>query len=196
MEANKILTEETFLAFKKGSQKAFESVYHTYQPVISNYIFRFCGNREDTEEICHEAFVVLYLKRRHLRDAEGVYPYLFTVIKRLSISNLRKRVNERKYREYVKIHWQDRTDHTKESISAGELQRMHNRIVDELPDKQREVYLLSKRDQLSYKEIADLLGISINTVRNHLVVAGRQVKLRLTEFTMLVSAIYFFFLKH
>lgn len=195
MEGNFQLSQTIFLAFKRGDQRAFEKIFEAYQPLIASYVLGFTHSLEESEEICHEAFVKLYLKREQIASSDGVYPYLFTIAKRITISNFRKKVSHKKYEDCLKNSWQEAVDDTREQIAAREFEKAIDHEVQLLPLKQREVYLLNKRQELSYLEIANLMGISINTVRNHLVGAVKQLKLRLAEYhvSLLAGSILLFF---
>jgi RNA polymerase sigma factor (sigma-70 family) len=176
------VSDKTFESFKKGNEKAFALIFKIFYPLIGAYIFKLCQSREETEDLVHEAFITLYLQRNRIGDKSGLYPYLFTVAKRLTISNFRKKVTSNRYQEHLKQNWREETSSIEESIDLKDLDHLLKRVINELPPKQKQVYMLKKEGDLSYLEISNLLDISINTVKNHLVSASRHVKLRLSNY--------------
>lgn len=176
-----------FESFKEGSPTAFRLIFHSYHQLLFNYVYSFCRDDIETEDIIQEAFVTLYVNRMNLESADGIYPYLLTSAKRLTISNFRKKVVRTNYRDYIKQTWQEGTSLTEETLRENELSTLLIKVVEQLPIKQREVYRLNKFENLSYQEISEKLGISKNTVKNHLVAASASVKGK-------IEKIYIFFI--
>lgn len=187
MDIYERISDSDFEAFKEGSERAFSVVYYRYYPVISAYILRFCGSLTEAEDIAHESFVHLFLNRHKISDSKGLYPYLFTIAKRSTISDFRKKVSKRRYDMHLKQVWTEEASSLEQQLWCTDLQRVIDKVVNELPAKQKEVFVMSKKQELSYSEISLLLGISVNTVKNHLVSATRKLKAS-------ISGIYIFLL--
>lgn len=180
-----------FESFKEGNQSAFRFIFDTYHQQIYSYVYSFCRDDIETEDIIQEAFVTLYVNRTNLESANGIYPYLLTSAKRLTISNFRKKAVRTNYRDYIKQTWQEGARHTEETLRENELSILLTKVVEQLPTKQKEVYRLNKFENLSYQEISEKLGISKNTVKNHLVAASASVKGKIEKIYILLIFLNF-----
>lgn len=170
------ISDSDFIEFKKGKHLVFQIIFEAYHKSLYHYVLGFVRKADEAEELVQEAFVNLFVSRSNLRDAAGIYPFLFTVTKRLMISGFRKKMVRMKYEEYFTNHWREDCWQTENHLKARELEVLLDDAIDELPERQKEIYTLSKFDELSYQDIADVLGLSKNTVKNHLIAASRRIK--------------------
>ncbi len=192
METNiKQLTEDEFLSFQSGDEYIFKYVYDTYYDLIIRKVYRLCRDVEVAEEIVQESFVQLFLHKDRLEDATGIYPYLYTVSKRQAISWFRKKVTRERFQEYLLHQWQEQSDESQHSMDEKDIAQIIYDVIDQLPTQQRLVYKMNKVDEKSYHEIADAVGISKNTVRNHIANASKIVRFKLDNLLFLL-----FFIKN
>ena len=150
----------------------FEVVFKTYYNSLCNYAFTFVKSAHLSEDIVQETFVRIWEDRPELIGSDGLRYYLFTAVRNNCISHLRKK-------KHQLVEWND--DHAAghdsivEKDAAGEADRMSvlDTAIEGLPPKCREVFLLSRISNMTYKEIAASLGISEKTVENQL---GKALK--------------------
>ncbi|PRD45547.1 RNA polymerase sigma factor [Sphingobacterium haloxyli] len=187
------LTEEEFLSFQEGDEHIFEYVYNIYFDIIVKKVYRLCKEVAVAEEITQESFVQLYLHKENLKDAEGIYPYLYVVSKRLAISHFRKKVNREEYENYRASSWEESTDENQKRIEDKDLSTVIQNAINELPQQQRVVYQMNKLEDKSYHEIANSVGLSKNTVRNHIATATKIIRLKLNNFLFLLFLIKILF---
>ena len=176
MDIYDTVSDSDFEDFKEGDEKAFKVVYSLYYPTIAAYIRRFCQSSDEAEDIVHESFVSLFLNRSKISGISSLYPYLFTIAKRSAISSFRKKASKRLYELHLEQVWTEESSSLEQQIWHTDLQRVIHKLLDELPARQKEVFVMNKKQELSYSEISSILGISVNTVKNHLVVATRKLK--------------------
>ena len=169
--------ESDFQQFTLGDQRAFQKIFNIYYKILYYYAIGFVKRNEEAEELIQEVFVMLFLNRTKIDKADAIYPYLFTITKRLVISSFRKKVIESKFETYLGRSWSEQDKGTEEYMDGKELDLLWNQAIASLPAKQKEIYSLSKFEGLSYQEIADKIGISKNTVKNHLLTASKTIKL-------------------
>jgi len=192
METNiKQLTEDEFLSFQSGDEHIFKYVYDVYYDLIIQKIYRLCREIEVAEEIVQESFVQLFLHKEKLKDAEGIYPYLYIISKRQAISYFRRKVTREQFREHLRHQWQEQSDETQRNMDGKDIARVIYDVIDQLPSQQRLVYKMNKFDEKSYHEIADAVGLSKNTVRNHIANASKIVRFKLDNLLFLL-----FFIKN
>ncbi len=180
-----IFDGEDFQCFITGDQKAYRKVFHYFFPIILRYAHSKCKNLEDAEEITQEAFTQLYLNRQKIQTEDDLYPYLFVITKRLCISYFRQQISISRKLLAAQQEWTAISYATEERMDYGELYRILEHIIAALPPQQQEVYRLSRLEDKPQHEIAEQMSISRNTVRNHLSLATKEVRLRLQK-------IYFF----
>jgi RNA polymerase sigma-70 factor (ECF subfamily) len=103
--------------------------------------------------------------------------YIFTIAYNSSIDLIRKRINNSKYLEYLKNSAVINVSPTIISqIEFNELKTQAEKLIDNLPERQKQVYLLHREEGLTYIEIAEQMGISKNTVENHMVKALKYLR--------------------
>lgn len=186
MSVKPALTEKEFLCFQQGNEHVFEYVYNIYFDVVIQKVYRLCRDIAVAEEIVQESFVQLFLHKEKLADWEGIYPYLYTVSKRLAISHFRKKVNQEQYQDYYTYIWEESTDENQRRIEEKDLQHIIQNAIDELPKQQRLVYRMNKLEDKSYHEIANTVGLSKNTVRNQIASASKIIRLKLSNLLFLI----------
>ncbi len=180
-----IFEKEDFQRFVDGDQKAYRKAFDYFFPIVLRYVYAKCKHTEDAEEITQEAFTQLYLNRHKIRSESDLYPYLFVIAKRLCISHFRQQLSHSSKLSAAQQEWTSISYATEEHIDFAELSHILEQIIATLPAQQQEVYRLSKMEDMAQHEIAEQMRISRNTVRNHLLLATKVVRLRLQK-------IYFF----
>jgi len=175
------LPNVNFDSFIKGCPKAFLAVFNFYYPIIVRYIHSKCPIVEDVEELTQEVFVQLHLAKEKLNRSEDIYPLLFTIAKRVTISYFRKKISINKTHLEAQKYWIYEENSTEDCLSYAELNRILDSIISSLPPQQRQVYEMSSRDNLSNEIISSELNLSKNTVKNHLRLATQNVRLSLNK---------------
>lgn len=183
---NGILEDVEFDRFIAGDPKVFHKAFNFYFPIIFRYALSKGTKKEDAEDIAQEAFTLLFLHRNKVRSPKDLYPYLFVITKRLCISFFRKQIVGVKTIQEVSFEWSSISTHVEQQINFSELNGILQQIILTLPPQQREVYQRFKLEDEPQQDIADSMGISRHTVKNHLQVASRLVRIKLQK-------IYFFF---
>lgn len=171
--------EAVFVDLKAGHSKAFRIVFDLYHRTILQHAYGFCHHREEAEEITQDTFTQLFIYRDRIQDEESILPFLYAVSKRIAISHFRRKVIREEALEQIgKLSSRNPYD-TQESILLKDLNDSLDKIIEELPQQQQRAFILNKMDDLSYQEIAEKLAISKNTVKNHLAVATKTVRVKL-----------------
>lgn len=155
---------------KKGDMSAFDVIYKKYSRRLYGFVFRYVKQESDTEEIVQEVFIKIWQSRDKINVYSSFESFLFTIAHNATINLLKKRATEQKYLEHVKSLQQiEETYEIADEIHYKELKQKYQGLLDELSPRQKEIFLMSREEGLSHKEIAEKLGISSNTVKNHLV---------------------------
>jgi RNA polymerase sigma-70 factor (ECF subfamily) len=186
-KANKELVK----LLKKGDMAAFDAIYNSYCHKLHEFVIRYVKQEEDAEGIVQEVFIKIWNARGKIDVYASFESFLFTIAYNSTMSLLRKRVSESKSREYLKSQQQITTaDQVIDEIQFKQLNSKVQSLLKKLTPRQKEIYLLSREEGLTHKEIAKKLSISENTVKNHLVTSLKYLKSKID--TNLAINILFF----
>lgn len=177
---------------RKGDKKALDEIYCKYHAKIFGFAVSYLKTEDDALDIVQETFVKLWESRATLKNNGQLKPLLFTVTKNAILSLFRKRATENKYLEYLGNCVITNTSGTTEQTDFDFLQSQYEQLIPELPPKRREIFLLSRKEGLSNKEIAKAKGISEKTVENQITKALAFFKENMDDLGAL--SILFFYL--
>ena len=151
----------------------FESLFrYNFRPLCL-YALHYMGDVEASEDIVQECFMKLWEKLEQGTEVENRRAYLYMTVRNRCLDTLRK-----KGLQTESLNPND-TYGIIDDDDAAERSQTEARLwtaIDSLPEKCREVFILSKRDGLKYEEIAEELGLSVNTVRNQISKALKILK--------------------
>jgi RNA polymerase sigma-70 factor (ECF subfamily) len=157
---------EVIVSIKSGDKKAFEKLFYEHYQMLVRYAFTYMKDHDIAEEVAQDIMVKFWEKRAELPDDVKVKPYLFRMTGNHCLNVLKH--------EKVKLQHQTETVANGISMSDGfeviasnELNTEIKKAIADLPEQCGKVFLLSRDEGLSYKEIAESLDISVKTVENH-----------------------------
>jgi len=175
---------------KKGDMSAFDIIYKKYSRRLYGFVFRYVKQESDTEDIVQEVFIKIWKSREKIEVYSSFESYLFTIAHNATVNLLKKRATEQKYVEHVKsVQSIDEAYELTDEIHYKELKHKLLGLLDELSPRQKEIFQLSREEGLSHKEIAEKLGISTNTVKNHLVTTLSFLKSKLDN-RLIISGLF------
>jgi RNA polymerase sigma-70 factor (ECF subfamily) len=153
---NKIVDRAILLKWirkaKKGDIGAYQNIYEAYARKILNFVYRMVNSLEEAEDLTQDTFVAVYQKLGTLKDNRKFEPWLFRIA-----------------RNYVYQRYRTRTPSTVSIISS-------------LPEKYREVFVLSALQRFSYQQIADIVGRSLSSVKTDIHRARLEVRKRVRDY--------------
>jgi len=182
MKENKSYDDERILAeMKAGNSLAFDAIYRKYAKSIYGFAYGMLKSYEDAENLVQEVFICLWINRQKIKKGSSLKYYLFTVAYHTSISFLRNKAKDNQFKRRLKV-LQDKFQEPADSeIEYKELNTRLTLIINKLPEKQKKVFLLHRREGLTYLEISEKLNISINTVETHMARALKSIKQKLGD---------------
>ena len=180
----------------EGDEQAFSVLFFKYLPVLQIFATKFTKSDDAAEEIIQDSFLRVWLNRDKLADVVNVKAYLYKYVSNECLSYLRKKLKEDRVVDAFVAKQQNSHNNTVETINLNEVTKIIAIAVEKLPDQRKNIYQLSRRDGKTIPEIAEILNISPNTVKNALVVALKSIRIHLDQHGIVfVFPIVFFFLK-
>ncbi|WP_299665034.1 RNA polymerase sigma factor [uncultured Polaribacter sp.] len=154
-----------------GNEKAFTSLFTTYQDDLFKYSLKMVKFRVYAAEIVQDVFLSIWLKRASLDPQLSIKSYLFAATRNKTITFLNKAAKNQKLCDEIFYKSQKSINSTERYIREDELEVIKKEALDLLPPRRRQIFEMSRNDHKSYEEIAKELGISPHTVRNHMSLA-------------------------
>lgn len=188
------IDKDTLSAFKNGRMKEFEKIYRLYNSRVYGFICSMINDRIAAKDLAQDVFLQIWDKRSNI-DSEGNFEgYLFTITKNTVYLHLRRELLLQSY-----ISTQTTELEKKEPEREPEAEKMLDnklleenilKLVKELPQARREVFLLYWKSQMTYKEIAGVLDISEKTVATQVHRTLQFLRERLNK-TLLLTLVYY-----
>lgn len=169
---------------QKGDAAAFEKLYGCYYTNIFRFIYSIVKEFEIAEDLVQDVFINVWKQRAQINVEQSIKSYLFTAARNASLNYLRHRSVVRKiFPVSVKIDEQQKINinlnQGEELYSQKTLQEELQQALSSLPDKCRTVFYLSRYEELTHNQIAEILDISPKTVNNQILKALKILRKRL-----------------
>lgn len=192
-------SESLMLRFRSGDVRAFEILLQRHRQSIYEFVLRSVGtyNTAQAEDLTQETFLRVVKQAGNYEPRSKFTTWLFTLARNLCIDASRRR----KHRKAQSLDAPDEEGHSlldrtsdggmpvdRQAVST-ELRARLERAIDELPEDQREVFLMRESADLSFKEIAEVIGISENTVKSRMRYALEKLRASLDEYQDMARAL-------
>lgn len=160
-----------------GNILAFNSLYSKYCRRIYIFAYGYLKSKADTEELVQEVFTIIWEKRKSLNQDLSFKAFLFTI----ALNIIRKHFRENHYiGQYIKtMKSSDSDNNTNDDIEMNSLSDYIYDLVEKLPARRKEIFIKSRYQGLSIKEISSAMSISHKTVENQLSTALKFFKTEL-----------------
>ena len=180
-ELSKKPDEELVLLFKNGSQQAFEQLYIRYKGRLVHYCKWLLKDDAESEDIVQDIFLHLWEKRDVLNIEVSFSGYVHTLAQNRVLNVLRRFDIHSRYASSIVLSSKDYTNQTEEMILDNDYAKLTHALIESLSPRQKEVFQLSRIKGLTYKEIAEQLQISVETVREHASLALKKIEKHLAK---------------
>lgn len=172
-----------FKRIQQDDRLALNTLFANYYQKLCSFANTYLRNHLEAEEVVADVFVTIWKQRYELDIQKNLRSYLYTSVRNKSLALLKKSqplfedIEDLLYN----LNWVD-PDDPEQSIHLGELHYQINTAIENLPTRCRQVFKMSRIDELTYREISEILNISEKTVENHLVKALSHVRETLRRF--------------
>ena len=183
-----IIDAELTDKIRTGDTAAFEKLFNYYCQMLINFARRYVWDKQIAENIVQDIFVRVWNNRTKLDSTKSIKSYLFISVKNESLKNLRH-LNVEEQGIKVLVNTISTETNPDQKYDQNEFHTEVENAINELPEKCREIFCLSRFDNLKYVEIADLLDISIKTVETQMGRALKKLRERLKPLVMILLAV-------
>ncbi|UJH92696.1 RNA polymerase sigma-70 factor [Antarcticibacterium sp. 1MA-6-2] len=193
MDESKAIDEKLIELLKAGDRSAFRTVFNLYEKRLYAFVFSITKSHYSTEELLQEIFIKLWQKKADLKTSLSFNAFIYTIARNLTYNHLRKIASQENLKQEL---WKNISflNDVENKLIFSEYEAILEDILAGLPQKKRSIFILSRQEGRSNQEIADLLGISKKTVKNHLWDTLKQIKAQLQPHLGLLFPAFFFFL--
>lgn len=176
---------------KKDDFIAFDSLFYKYSESLYAFALSITRDSFAAEEITQLVFLKVWEKRGQIKDHLSFKSFLFSVAYHETISWIRKEKSEqRRINEFVHIS-EFQTNETEQFVEFSNIEGLANQWIEELPEKRKAIFKLSREQGFSNKEIAAKLDISIKTVENQMTSALKYLREKLGKNDIIGLLFYF-----
>ena len=173
---------------KKGDLESYQKIYDLFARKVLNFIYRMVNSVEEAEDLTQETFVTVYQKLESLKDNDKFEPWLFRIARNYVYQKYRSRppatisvdATDDEGQEIIQL--ADERKNPDQEYQAGELRDVIQSVVADLPEKYREVFVLSALKRLRYEEIAEIVGRSLPSVKTDIHRARLEVRKKVKDY--------------
>lgn len=177
-----------------GDIDSFKYFFDKYYNDLCNFVYVYLHDRILSEEIVQDIFVYFWENRKRIQINTSAKAFLYSASKFKSLNLLRDTQNQKKIVERIgKTENVHSCEQPGTHIDADELKKILDSAIEQLAPKCREIFLLSKREELSNREIAERLNLSVKTVENQMTIALKKLREYLIPYR---EKIFILFLLH
>lgn len=170
---------------KSDDRAAFTEIYDRYKRLLFLNAYNKLRNQQEAEDVIHEIFASLWSRRLTLTFSGHLAGYLYTSVRNRVLDHYSQQHKESVYIQSLQKFIDEGESVTDYLVRENEMNAMIDREIALLPKKMREVFELSRKAELSHKEIADKLNISEQTVRKHVQHALKTLRVKLGVYVLI-----------
>ena len=168
--------EDIFIwLLKHDSQWAFDNLYRMYAHRLFAFALEYCHHKETAEEIVEDTFIWIWNHRHDIKQEKTLFNLVFIKARHLLINAYRAILNSPHFEDYVNYSNSLGTEEQESQLEYDEFMHVIRQGLDRLPLTQRRVIELSRFEQKSIIEIASMLNLKEQTVRNQLSLGLKQL---------------------
>lgn len=177
-------SEELFI-FKRmvaGDDQALRFFFDKYYEELCNYVNLYLRHKAISEDIVQDIFIYFWEKRGDIKLDSSVKSYLIRASRNRFLNHLRDEKSHQAIQNAVSSKFEKYSSPNYNLLDVNKIEEIISISIDKLPPRCREIYLLHKNDDLSYKEIAFKMDIAEKTVENQMSIALKKLKEQLAPY--------------
>ena len=180
---------------KVGDVLSFDNIFKKYNKKVYYFALSYLKNKEEAEDVVQEVFMNLWKYRDQINEYYVFSKYLFKITYNATCKKFRKQESDKKQLEEVLKNIIQEDNSTNLEIEYNNLLENANLLIEKLPSRQKEIFLLSTKEQLTNEQIALKLDISKKTVDNYLTMTKTFLRKSISDGHILSILFFWLFLK-
>ena len=182
MEYGKLNDEELVVLLREDNSHSYTEIFERYNSVLLRHAFRLLSNDEEAYDVVQDVFLQLWQKRNEINITSSLSSYLFTAVKNRIFKLFAHQKVVIRYAESISAFMIEGYNLVEDALLEKELSELIKKEIEALPPRMREVFLLNKKEELSYKEIAERLKITDQTAKQQVYKALKILKPKIDTF--------------
>ncbi|WP_439584981.1 RNA polymerase sigma factor [Dyadobacter bucti] len=180
LDARPLTDERELMLLASGAdQSAFTMLFNAYKHKLYGYVLRLTESEMLAEDIVQEVFMKLWADHPSLALIDNFGSYLFRMSKNHALNHFKRMAHETAIIAEMFRENDESGNNAHEMLAAKEVEQVLKTVVNGLPPQQKTIYYLSREEGKTHDEIANLLKISPNTVKNHMVQAMAAIRFQM-----------------
>lgn len=168
--------KKLLIRMSQDDEYAFSELYILYKKRLFYFAQKLLKSKDYAEDVCQETFIVVWQNRHYIDINLSFSSYLYTITRNRILNLLRDTKKEEHLHDFIISQAIDYTADVNNAVSMKELKEIVTLALEKLTERQRQVFMMSREQGLSHKEIANALNISIYTVQEHLSSALKTIQ--------------------
>jgi RNA polymerase sigma-70 factor (ECF subfamily) len=165
MSKERDINSQTLHRLRQGDENAFEAIFRKYNAKIYHFVENMLYDKTLAEDITQNVFLSVWEHREDIIPEKNFPSYLYAIAKNQVFRETEKIILSSRYEEYIlRTHPGEVDFSTQETIDANMLEKTILQLIDQLPEARKRIFLLHFKEELSNREIAEKLSISVENV--------------------------------
>ncbi|MEA4905381.1 MAG: RNA polymerase sigma-70 factor [Petrimonas sp.] len=174
--------KELVIRLINGDEEAFCELYANYKNRLIYFAMKFVKSYEFAEDIFQDVFAAVWQSRRVIDPEQSFSSYLYTIIRNRMLNLIRNIQQEEKLRNHILSQSINYDEETGRKVLFDDLNLIINKSLESLTPRQREIFKMSREEEMSHKEIAEKLNLSVYTVQEHISLSLKSIKTFLSKY--------------
>ncbi|NTW23311.1 MAG: RNA polymerase sigma-70 factor [Lentimicrobium sp.] len=182
-----INSEDRFTqGLKNGDEKVFEELFKAYYTPLCDYCLRYVSDADMAEEIVQDLFFKMWVKREELNINVSIKSYFYISLRNHALNYINRLKIQDRYNQFVEIRTRNDVDYPIDVLEEKDMERIMKQAIAMLPEKRREIFEMSRFEDMKYSEIAEKLNVSVKTVESQMSKALEHMRKVLSKFLALI----------
>lgn len=184
-DENKLFTQ-----IAAGDEQAFRTLFDAYKDRLFSFAWQLCHSAVDAEEIVQDIFLKIWEQRAKLAEVSFPRQYIYTMTRNRALDLLGKIARNDQAIRQVWANMKQSANETEQLLQAQESRKLIQTALSQLSEKKQTVFRLSRQEELTHQQIADRLGLSVQTVKNIITEVLKHIQHFLSQHSEILSIMF------
>jgi RNA polymerase sigma-70 factor (ECF subfamily) len=176
---------------RSGDRSAFAEIYHRYKFILHNHAWQKTRNEEEAQDAIQEVFATLWAKRESINIGTNLAGYLYNSVRNHILNTIAHKEVQTKYIVSIQKFTEEQSVITDHRVRENMFKALIEKEIAALPPRMREVFELSRKQHLSHKEIAVIMGTTEQTVKKQMTIALKTLRKKFGFMTWILLFLYY-----